>query len=70
MRHRDIATILNFQSLPSDEDISCYLAVGDRNGKLAVATVCAQYEIHAGTRTDMPPLFLPGERHLCRLSRH
>lgn len=39
VHHRDTATILNFQPFSSDADFACYLAVGDRNGKLAIATV-------------------------------
>ena len=44
--HRDIAIILNFQQHPNDDYTSCYLAVGSRNGKLSVATVCVQNDIH------------------------
>lgn len=57
VHHRDIAIILNFsfQSFSSDEDISCYLALGGRNGKLAIATVCVRYQIHPpGALTDIP----------------
>ena len=34
-----IAITLNFQPFSSDGEISYYLAVGDRNGKVALATV-------------------------------
>lgn len=50
VHHRDIAVILNFQPFSSERDISCYLAVGSRNGKLAVATVRMQYDIHVAKR--------------------
>lgn len=39
VHHRDIAVTLNFQPFSSDGEISYYLAVGDRNGKVALATV-------------------------------
>jgi len=38
VHHRDIAITLNFQSSTDDGEISHYLAVGGRNGKLAIAT--------------------------------
>lgn len=71
VHHRDIAIILNFQPFSSDVDISYYLAVGDRNGKLAIATVSVQREIRAiSTHTDISfhSLFL-AQRYISRLSR-
>ncbi|KAF8547134.1 hypothetical protein OG21DRAFT_1527362 [Imleria badia] len=71
VHHRDIAIILNFQPFSSDADISYYLAVGGRNGKLAIATLKGIYLISPDfdfnrLTTDRPPE--PGVS-VCRLSK-
>ncbi|KAF8131488.1 hypothetical protein EV363DRAFT_1165258 [Boletus edulis] len=71
VHHRDITIVLNFQPFSSDGDISYYLAVGDRNGKLAVATrrgiflISPDFDFNRLT-TDRPPE--PG-LSVCRLAR-
>ncbi|KAG8219252.1 hypothetical protein J3R82DRAFT_91 [Butyriboletus roseoflavus] len=71
VHHRDIAIILNFQPPSSDEEISRYLAVGGRNGKLVIATWKGIYVISPTfdfdrLTADRPPE--PGVS-VCRLSK-
>ncbi|KAH0837786.1 hypothetical protein J3R83DRAFT_5966 [Lanmaoa asiatica] len=57
--HRDIAIILNFQPFSSDGENSYYLAVGGRNGRLAIATVRVQCDIYAtSTPTDRKGIYI------------
>ncbi|KAN0100079.1 hypothetical protein V8E55_000063 [Tylopilus felleus] len=71
VHHRDTATILNFQPFSSDADFACYLAVGDRNGKLAIATRKGIYLVSHDLDFNCLPADRPPEPGVtvCRLSK-
>jgi hypothetical protein len=70
----DIVTQLNFRPTSGEWDVSLYLAVGDRNGKLAVATVRSYQSAIFSQLTALsfpsssPPLSL-AQRHIRHIPR-